>query len=118
MKIRHNFSHALRTWGLTALMGFVMAGTVALGAINVLEFAGDPLSAWEGVELDSILTLDGDFTVEYWFKTARASQWRLINHALADNTAVHHAIGHVGVSEIALMWPVRRFPLTHVGYTL
>ena len=64
-----------------------------MGKVGVLGASGE-------IQLDKTMTLDGDFTVAYWFLTHRANSWRVMNHTESLNGSIGHwNPGRIGLWE-------------------
>lgn len=58
--------------------------------IRVSEAQALGLTMAQQVDLSSPVILDQDFTVSYWFNTARPNEWRIIN----NSSSLLYTIGH------------------------
>ncbi len=60
------------------------------------------------LNLSNTINLDGDFTISYWFKTNRATNWRIVNNAASFN----HSFGYANASRISFWNPTLNIDLS------
>jgi len=83
---------------------------VAGGLVRGSEVAAPAVSFATGsrIDLGSEVALTGDLTVEYWFATERAANWRVFN----NSGHFDYSIGHTGDNGIRIWDPTTDIVLT------